>query len=58
VPEEEHVQVLNLIYLAKWMGVPPWELAQQPIFWADYIALAVDIENSVARTMRERDHGD
>jgi hypothetical protein len=20
---------------AKWMGVPPWELARQPIFWRD-----------------------
>lgn len=35
-----------LMRAARWMGVPAWELAEQPQVWTDWalIALAVDEE--------------
>lgn len=48
------IQALNLVYLAKWAGVPVWELAKQPVLWTDMIALAMEIEQSVTR-MKQRE---
>jgi len=48
-PPGETIQMLNLLYLAKWAGVPAWELAKQPVLWADLIALAMEVEQSTAR---------
>ncbi len=49
-PPEEIIQALNMVYLAKWAGVPVWELARQPVLWADLIALAIEVEQLTART--------
>lgn len=48
--------MLNLIYLAKWAGVPAWELAQQPSIWHDMIATAMEIERTIHE--RGKSHGD
>lgn len=53
-PHGEMIQALNLVYLAKWAGVPVWELATQPVLWTDMIALAMEIEQSATR-MKQRE---
>lgn len=34
-----------LIRAAKYLGVPPWELAKMPIFWRDAALAAESAEN-------------
>jgi hypothetical protein len=37
---------INLIMAAKWAGVAPWELAQKPLGWLDWIETAMEMERA------------
>lgn len=38
-----------LILAAKYLGVPPWELARQPLFWTEVALAAQDAESRYRR---------
>lgn len=39
-----------LMKVAKWLGVAPWDLAQQPVGWYRMAVLAMGLENQRANT--------
>ena len=41
----------ELMKAARWMGVPPWELARQPIFWRVW-ARTIEIAEAEAEQIR------
>jgi hypothetical protein len=43
-PDQELLEAIMLVKTAKWMGVAPWDLAEQPIWWLDLASLAVELE--------------
>jgi hypothetical protein len=43
-PDEELVESLALVQVAKWAGLPAWELANKPVYWLDLYRLAMEIE--------------
>lgn len=46
----------RLIRAAKYLGVPPWDLAAQPHTWVNMAEAAQDAE-AHARAMHEKRHG-
>jgi len=38
---------------AKYMGVPPWELLKQPIYWRNWALQAEKAENEAERQRQE-----
>jgi hypothetical protein len=38
-----------LMTAAKWMGVPPWDLLEQPAIWTDWALAAIHAENEAQR---------
>lgn len=40
------IEVLSVIRVAKHIGVAPWELIRQPVYWYEMGELAVRIENT------------
>jgi len=43
-----------LIRAAKFLGVPPWELAKQPIAWQNLAIAAENIDAAVEAEMRKK----
>lgn len=43
-----------LIQVAKWLGVPPWELAQAPSMWRDRASAVMDAEAHAAEIQRRQ----
>ena len=43
----------NLIAATKYLGVPPWDLACQPVWWIDVAVMAANAE-SHAQEQRNR----
>jgi hypothetical protein len=39
---------------AKWLGVPPWALLEQPAFWTEWARSAQSAENGAARERQAR----
>jgi hypothetical protein len=48
----EVVDEWNLLQAAKWIGVAPWELLKQPAGWLLAILSALEVENSVFKSMK------
>jgi hypothetical protein len=44
----------NLFQLARWMGVPPWELVEQAPFWMERGRFFMEVEDGVTRAKSER----
>jgi hypothetical protein len=44
----------RLIRAAKYLGVPPWELAEQPIWWLNAALDAENIDAAVEQEMMKR----
>lgn len=45
-PDTDVLELVNLVLVAKWAGIAPWELAEMPVAWFDAIRLARDVEIS------------
>lgn len=43
-----------LFRAAKYVGVPPWELEQQSVYWMNHALKFEAIENEVTRKRQER----
>lgn len=43
-----------LLQAAKWAGVPPWELLEQPAGWLMGILAVMEVEGRVAKDVRGR----
>ena len=43
-----------LIRAARYLGVPPWELAAMPVCWRNWALIAQDVENTVQKEAQER----
>jgi hypothetical protein len=43
-----------LIQAAKYLGVAPWELMDQSIFWTDKALIAMSAEHSAQKQIEER----
>jgi len=43
-----------LLRAARYLGVPPWELARQPVTWQRWALAAEEAEGAAARAARER----
>jgi len=53
-PEAWLVEEWNLFQLARWLGVPPWELIQQDEFWQKRALFYMDTEAGVVKARMER----
>ncbi|MCE5209848.1 MAG: hypothetical protein LLG42_16280 [Chloroflexi bacterium] len=51
-PDEDTLNWLNLVMVAKWAGVEPWELAKQPAVWLDVMNLSRDAEMAQIKTKK------
>lgn len=45
-PDARFMADVNLVMAAKWMGVAPWELVQQPLAWLEWIETAMEMERA------------
>ena len=34
---------------ARWMGVPPWELAKAPLGWYEQMRFVMEVENGLGK---------
>jgi hypothetical protein len=48
------VEEWNYFQLARWLGVPPWELARQDDFWRRRAQFYMDVEAGVMRARSDR----
>jgi len=48
------VEEWNYFQLARWLGVPPWELARQDDFWRRRAQFYMDVEAGVMRAKSDR----
>jgi len=42
---------------ARYLGVPPWELARMPVYWRDRALLFESVENQARSYLEERAAG-
>lgn len=48
----------SLVQAAKYLGVPPWELAKQPVWWMNVALAAQSAESSAGKRKKVSDaHG-
>lgn len=45
-PDAHFLDDVNLVMAARWAGVAPWELAQRPLGWLDWIETAMEMERA------------
>jgi hypothetical protein len=45
-----------LVRAAKYLGVPPWELARQPLYWTEVALAAMDAERRARAHAEKRKH--
>lgn len=41
--------------IAKWLGVPPWELIRQPIVWQEWGRAAMNAEAGASAEIQKRE---
>lgn len=46
-----------LIQAAKYLGVPPWELMEQSVWWQDKALIAMTAENEAQKILNEKGGG-
>ncbi|MGZ3677039.1 MAG: hypothetical protein ACXWQR_00545 [Ktedonobacterales bacterium] len=46
-----------LIRAARYLGVPPWELAERPIYWMEWANIAQNAEIDVQNRQQARANG-
>jgi len=46
-----------LIQAAKYLGVAPWDLIEQSVFWTDKALIAMSAEHSAQKQIEERNRG-
>lgn len=51
---EDYPEWYVVMRAAKWLGVPPWELAEKPVWWMQWAVLAMGAENRAEKTLNER----
>ena len=44
----------RLIRAARWLGVAPWDLARQPIWWREWAFTAMEAEGVIAEAVAEK----
>lgn len=44
-PDPRLIEQMNLVYCAKYLGVSPWELAKQSIYWLSLAELCMEVEH-------------
>lgn len=44
----------RLIKAARWLGVAPWDLAREPIYWREWIYTAMEAEAVIAEAAAEK----
>ena len=42
----------NLFMAAKWAGVGPWELAEQPVWWKNRLLFFMNVEQGLGKVKR------
>ncbi len=43
----------SLIVAARYLGVPPWELARKPVWWMNVALAAQSAENSASKSKKK-----
>lgn len=46
-----------LIRAARYLGVPPWVLAEAPIYWMEWATIAQNAENEAQNELQRRANG-
>ncbi|MEJ5222852.1 MAG: hypothetical protein WHV44_00230 [Anaerolineales bacterium] len=51
----EALEWVQLVQCARWAGVAPWDLARQPIAWLDAILVAMLLDSSETKALKEKE---